>query len=383
MSQIITFSPPPIPPGTYIEELQGDVGPAVSGAIVNILGNGDVAPASLANSGIIFTGDGISTLSATAQYLNIPNTDLSGNGAVYLNTNRFLHNYSNGGSGNVFLGIGAGYVNALGNSSNNLGIGSNTLTRITNSSNVAIGSGAGQFLANAISNVAIGANALNSGSTASNNIAIGQLAAGFLLTGSSNIVIGQSAGTALNGAESQNILIGSGGSTGESQAIRIGSSDQQTCFIAGIDGVNVGSVARVVTMGNSGGATQDKLGTAIITAGAGITVTPGANLITISATGADLLAYTNVSTTPYTVLSTDEFLGVNSSGGAITIRLPNAPSTGRVYYIKDSTGSANTNAITVTTVGGAVTIDGATSYSMNTQYAAISVLFNGSSYLIF
>ncbi len=120
-----------------------------------------------------------------------------------------------------------------------------------------------------------------------------------------------------------------------------------------------------------------------ITAGSGISISNGPGTITISATGADLLAYTNVNTTPYVVLTTDEYLGVDCSGGAITIQLPNAPSTGRVFYIKDRTGSANTNNISVTTVGGAVNIDGVTTYTMNTQYASINVLFDGSTYQIF
>lgn len=122
---------------------------------------------------------------------------------------------------------------------------------------------------------------------------------------------------------------------------------------------------------------------ATITAGAGISILNGAGSITISSSGIFTLNYTNVNTTPYVVLTTDEYLGVDSSGGAIQINLPNAPSTGRVFTIKDRTGSANTNNITVTTVGGVVNIDGATTYVMNTQYAAISVLFDGTTYQIF
>lgn len=122
---------------------------------------------------------------------------------------------------------------------------------------------------------------------------------------------------------------------------------------------------------------------ATLTAGAGITIANAAGSITISAAGADLLAYTNVNTSPYVVLTTDEFLGVDCSGAPIQINLPNAPSTGRVFIIKDRTGSANTNAITVTTVGGVVNIDGATSYTMNTQYAAIQVLFDGATYQVY
>lgn len=90
-----------------------------------------------------------------------------------------------------------------------------------------------------------------------------------------------------------------------------------------------------------------------------------------------------VSSTPYVVASSDYYLSVDSSGGAITIQLPNAaPNTGRIYFIKDATGSAATHAITVTTVGGAVLIDNATSKVINTNYGMIAVIFNDTKYEI-
>lgn len=122
---------------------------------------------------------------------------------------------------------------------------------------------------------------------------------------------------------------------------------------------------------------------ATLTPGTGISITNGAGSITIAATGTTTLTYTTVNTTPYVVLLTDDFLGVDSSGGPIQINLPNAPATGRVWVIKDTTGSANTNNITVTTVGGVVLVDAAATYVMNTQYSAINVLFNGTKYLVF
>jgi len=45
--------------------------------------------------------------------------------------------------------------------------------------------------------------------------------------------------------------------------------------------------------------------------------------------------YTLVNTSPYVIAGSDAFLGVDSSSIAITIELPDAPSTGRVYIIKD------------------------------------------------
>ncbi len=96
-----------------------------------------------------------------------------------------------------------------------------------------------------------------------------------------------------------------------------------------------------------------------------------------------VLQYTLVNTTPYTVLSSDSFLGVDASIQPIIIKLPNAPVTGRVYVIKDITGSAYTNNIVLTTVGGVVDIDGLTSFIMNAAFESVQILFNGTEYLIF
>lgn len=96
-----------------------------------------------------------------------------------------------------------------------------------------------------------------------------------------------------------------------------------------------------------------------------------------------VLKYTYVDTTPYVVVATDAFLGVDSFGGAITIELPDAPATGRVFIIKDINGVAATDNIIVTTVSGTVDIDAATSFVMNTGFEAIQLLFNGTEYLVF
>lgn len=96
-------------------------------------------------------------------------------------------------------------------------------------------------------------------------------------------------------------------------------------------------------------------------------------------------SYTAIDNTdsPYTVLYTDSYISVDSSGGAVTIRLPNAPFTKKVFTVKDRTGSAATNNITVTTLGGAVSIDAGTSFVMNNNYSSTRLVFNGTSYEIF
>lgn len=54
----------------------------------------------------------------------------------------------------------------------------------------------------------------------------------------------------------------------------------------------------------------------------------------------------NVSSSPYSVVSTDEILFVNSASTAITIQLPN-PASSRQIYIKDVGANATTNHITL------------------------------------
>jgi hypothetical protein len=263
---------------------------------------------------------------------------------------------------------------------------STVLLNVTDASfNTVIGKNAGNLTIAGSDNTIIGGASGFSLTNGSANTIVGEGALGFVTTGSRNTIIGQAAGSNYTSSESSNIIIGYAvpGTLGESNCLRIaggtgtGPGQLNKAFISGIDGINVGSVATVVT--ESG----NQLGTAVITAGTGITVTPSANTITIATSGIQNLSYTLVSTSPYTVLTTDEYISVDSSGGAITIRLPNAATLGRTYVIKDKTGSAATNNITVTTVGGIVTLDGATTFVMNTPYETINIIGDGSIYEIY
>lgn len=439
----------------------------------------------------------------------------------------FAHNY---GSHNTFVG----------NNSGNL-----TLTVVSADFNTGIGDQSLKSLTTGDQNAALGYLSLGDLTTGSSNTALGDSSLSTLLTGSNNIAVGQSAGINYVGAESGNILIGSEGVAAESDITRIGyiggSSSQTECFIDGIWGVNVGSVASVASVISTG-----QLGETVITAGTGISVTPGANSITIASTGAsnpvttlhtqdgnnvtatagvinlsggnsltttgtvgpntatisltgitqynvqtggasnalnnvapgatsgvplisqgaasqpifgtaliagggtastsfnttgvvisgatsttalaavtltdgqlaigssagnpaaatltaganititnghnsitiaanaasEVVNYTGVNhaASPYTVLSTDYYISADVTAGVISILLPNAPTTGRVFVVKDKVGLAATSNITVTTVGGAVTIDGATTFVMNTAYESAEFIFNGTSY---
>lgn len=122
-----------------------------------------------------------------------------------------------------------------------------------------------------------------------------------------------------------------------------------------------------------------------ITAGTNITITNGPGSITIASSTSSILNYTNIAfaASPYNALITDLYISCDLTGGAIIIRLPNAPAVGEYWIIKDRLGLANTNNITVTTVGGLLNIDGAPSYIINLAFGSAQFIFNGSAYEVF
>jgi len=135
--------------------------------------------------------------------------------------------------------------------------------------------------------------------------------------------------------------------------------------------------------GNSGSVVTPTAGNVNILGGTNTTTVGSSSTLTINVLPTTY-TYTNVAlTSPYAAQATDYYIGVTTSGTSKVIQLPNAPVTGRVFIVKDITGLANTNNITVTTVGGVVTIDGATTFVMNTSYEAAQFMFNGTSYEVF
>lgn len=149
--------------------------------------------------------------------------------------------------------------------------------------------------------------------------------------------------------------------------------------LTGDDGVIVGPTANNINV-IAAGASSSGISTA---RNHYITGNAGTSTLTVNDTEAQFITnYTNVAASPYVVLATDYYISVNT-GSAITVQLPNAPTTGRLFTIKDRTGTASANNISVTTVGGAVTIDGQTTYKLSSNFGAIDLLFNGTSYEVY
>lgn len=250
--------------------------------------------------------------------------------------------------------------------------------------NCAFGSTCCQHQTTASNNSFFGYGAGFNVTTGGNNTGAGYNSLAFMTTGTTNIGLGYNSGINYNGAESSNIVIGHLGVNGESNVIRIGTAgggagQQSSAFVAGITGVTVAGSAPV-GVDTNGQLSSLGFGTAgqVLTSNGAATSPTWQN-------GASVLSITSVNhaASPYTVLAADEYIASQTSTGTITVRLPNAPTTGRVITIKDSNGAAATSNISVTTVGGAVTIDGATTYTMSINYQAIQLIFNGTSYEVF
>jgi hypothetical protein len=82
---------------------------------------------------------------------------------------------------------------------------------------------------------------------------------------------------------------------------------------------------------------------------------------------------------PYTTQTSDYVILVDSSVARTIIPLA-APTTGTTYRIKDNTGSAQANNITITPSG--KNIDGAASFIISTNFGAIDIVYNGTQWNI-
>ena len=128
------------------------------------------------------------------------------------------------------------------------------------------------------------------------------------------------------------------------------------------------------------------LGTGVASSGvstAGNLWTTGSgNTVTIFETKAQFVTnYTAVNANSYVVQLSDYYVAVNSSSFPTSVTLPVAPTTGRLFVIKDTSGNAQSDNITVT--AGGTLIDGSASYIIIENYGAANFLYNGTSYETF
>ena len=89
-------------------------------------------------------------------------------------------------------------------------------------------------------------------------------------------------------------------------------------------------------------------------------------------------------TANYSVGTDDHFVGVDTTGGSVTLTLPTraATSEGKIYIIKDEGGWAATNSIIIQTADSAK-IDNLNSVALVSNYGAISIYFNATDWHIY
>jgi hypothetical protein len=133
-----------------------------------------------------------------------------------------------------------------------------------------------------------------------------------------------------------------------------------------------------------GGAIAYPTGGGIISlvGGENISVTRLGSIVTVSSP-TQMIPYVDVNVSPYIVALNDNYISVDTSALSIAVQLPDAPILNKTFIVKDRIGQAAVRNITVTTVSGAILIDGVLNYLMNVNYQAAQFLWNGASYEVF
>lgn len=173
--------------------------------------------------------------------------------------------------------------------------------------------------------------------------------------------------------------IGDDGAGGLSQALQDSCLCTDSSGVTGPDSSIDQGIARFV--GTDGSTIEGSLAT--LDDSGNITTPGGATL------GGDLCLQDSVNFSQRIVtasgdvqmLESDTILWLNkTTGEPTTVTLPTSPKLGRVVYVKDMKGDADTNFITVAMSGG--TIDGMPQFIMSNNYQSLTFAYNGTEWNI-
>lgn len=163
---------------------------------------------------------------------------------------------------------------------------------------------------------------------------------------------------------------GAGGATGAGGAVE---------FYAGNGGATSGNGGIVNFAGGNSLSGSGSGGSLVFTPGS---TSGGGTHGAIDLNGSVKIKRTSVSDANYTALTSDYLISYSSLSTGRTITLyASSGMTGRVLVVKDETGSAATNNITIDG-NASETIDGATTYVLNRNYGSITIYCNGSNWFI-
>jgi hypothetical protein len=373
-------------------------GPISTSGTISIAANG-VTNAMLQNSSLTLTaGTGVTGGGAVAlggsTTLNLDTTFTDSRYAAFSGNTNYIQNLSGGtqpsASFNVSGNGAVGGTFALpGTTSSTVGVltlGGASFLNAFGSHDTFVGSGAGNFSMTTSgptfshANTGLGFQTLKGLTTGGANIAVGELALPSLTTGNSNIAIGQNAGQNLTSSESSDIYVDNLGVTGESNTIRIGTSQTQT-FIAGAihgdgstlngvlplaGGTMTGNITFAGTQTFPGSVTSVAAGDGSITIGG----TPSAPTVAVAAGGVTnaMLASASTSPTANSVALRDGSgnLTANTFSGNASTATTAGNVTGIVAIANGGTGSGTKNFVDLSTsqsIGGNKTFSATTTLS--------------------
>lgn len=301
----------------------------------------------------------------------------------------FSSNLLSTGSSNISIGSSSARNSSTG--SNNISIGIESLYSATTATkSVAIGSGALRSVITAVGNIAIGYQAAYN-TTSNENIVIGDSAFFNNVGGNQNIIMGASAFTSTT-SSAFNTAIGyfagtlltTGNSNvfvGHQAGYAAGITSLSDCvFVGQNSGSTVSGITNAVAIGQGCHVSQSN--SLILGNGCNVGIGTSSPQASLSVNGGQIVKRTATAIS-YTVLSTDYLIAVTSTAAARTVTLPTASSnnTGQIYFVKDESGAAATNNITVNVTGGG-NIDGASSIAINANYALLMFYSSGSQWFI-
>lgn len=154
---------------------------------------------------------------------------------------------------------------------------------------------------------------------------------------------------------------------------------------------SAGEANTIASVGSGTSLAAGKSGTTLqvksLVAGTNVTLNSNSSEITINATVA-LSAHDRVgiNTANYIVNGTESYIGVRNTAAPVVIDLSpitadGVLNSGRAITIKDESGNASGNSITIQPGGGS-TIDGNGSYIITTDFGCVRLVFDGAAYFI-
>lgn len=191
--------------------------------------------------------------------------------------------------------------------------------------------------------------------------------------GGSSFVTSYEANFSLTSTNATNSIFWTSGEDQIYGNVIISETSGQTCIFQATNGSNQGAVS--VT-----GANASYQYDCTTYPNGGFTFATGGQAFPFTKIGLNLVPLTTQTGATYNALPSDHIININHAG-VVTVNLTNSAVTGQWFRIKDKSGAAVTNNITI--VPGSGNIDGAANFKINTNYGSADFIFDGANWGVY